>query len=184
MQVSMKTVSIESLGPVVPVIPEEAVGFYVQNCIVCFGCADHHSGVRVPVTHYASQAWFRIVWQGEFTEELRRQYGDLNKATDHAACAIALLLTPELTDYTGVEQSAIGTTIDYYLAPKDRDFTHIFSQSARLEVSGILVENRGHMVNARVQTKLDRLMPDQAGHLPTFIFVVEFSTPRAVMVES
>jgi hypothetical protein len=88
-----------------------------------------------------------------------------------------------LTEFTAIEQSNIGTTIDYYLAPQNQDNTLIFNHAARLEVSGILEENPDNTVDKRIGSKIRRLKPDPNGALPTFILVVEFSQPHAKMVQ-
>ncbi len=182
-----KTLTLESLANGIPVMPKEAVGFYKQNCLVCFHTQGHQSGVNLTV-HYGSSLneaeitphSFAICWSGEVTSELLKAYRDLVRATDNAACAIALLLVRELTEFTAIEQACIGTTIDYYLVSKQHHDDLIFNQAARLEVSGILRENESNTVEARLKRKLNRLK--LARNLPTFIVVVEFSQPWAKMV--
>lgn len=174
---------IESLGPDVSVIPQEAVGFYKHNCMICFDRHGHQSGVVLRVHYNSQNDTFEIHWQGTVTEGIRRAYRDENKSTDFAACAIGLLLVNNLTEFTAIEQSNIGTTIDYYLAPQNQDNTLIFNHAARLEVSGILEENPDNTVDKRIGSKIRRLKPDPNGALPTFILVVEFSQPHAKMVQ-
>ncbi len=182
-QMSLKplpVITLESLGNGIPVMQPEAVGFYKQNCMVCFHLQGHRSGVPLRVHTEDSENTFEILWNGKVTEQMLRSYADLTRATDNAACAIALLLIRELTDFTTIEQSYIGTTIDYYLAPKIQDETLIFNHSARLEVSGILKENKKNTVQARVNRKIKRLKSEN--DLPSYIVVVEFSEPWSKMV--
>jgi hypothetical protein len=91
--------------------------------MICFDKHNHHSGVLLKVQYRHETTTFSVGWEGTVTEELRRAYRDQNRATDFAACAIALLLVPELTPFTAIEQSSVGTTVDYYLVPKDQDDT-------------------------------------------------------------
>lgn len=177
-----KSLSIESLGSDVSVITDEMVGFYKVNCIVCFDKHGYQSGVQIKVHHSDQNDTFEIIWNGMVEERHRRACRDQNKMVDFAACTIALLLVQQLTEYTAVEQSNVGTTIDYYLSPKTQDDTLIFNNAARLEVSGILQENESNTVERRIRTKIRRLKPDPRGRLPTFILVVEFSQPWAKMV--
>lgn len=180
----VQSLTLESLGDRVPVITEEAVGFYKDNCMVCFENQGHTSGVRLEARWGDSCRVFEFHWSGQMTERLSRYYGALRRATENAACAIALLLVAELTRFTAVEQSSIGTTIDYYLACQDdlggEDL--IFNHTARLEVSGILKESAANTVDHRIREKLRRLNPE--GDLPTLIAVVEFSRPWSRMVEA
>lgn len=171
---------LETLADGIPVIPEVAVEFYKQNCMMCFDHSNHKSNVSMSVNHDNQDSNATVIWNGDVSELMRKQYGDLVKATDYAACTIALLIVRELTQYTGIEQSAIGTSIDYYLAPQNKDDILIFNHAARLEVSGILMENTGNTINARIREKINRLKADP--NLPTIIIIVEFSKPQAKMV--
>lgn len=161
-------------------ISKEAVGFFKQNCMVCFNNQGHLSGVKLPIYYENGNDIFEILWEGEVTEELIRIYGDLRRATDNAACALALQFINKITEYTAFEQSSIGTSIDYYLTRQKEDIL-IFNRAARLEVSGILEENEGNTVEGRISRKIKRLKDDD--DLPTFIIIVEFSKPWSKMVQ-
>jgi hypothetical protein len=168
---------LESLRDGIPVLTDAAAGFYKENCMVCLHYGGHTSGVSLTTIYGKNQYGIEIHWSGEVTEHLLRAYADRNKVVDFGACAIALLLIRELTEYTAVEQSVIGTTIDYYLAPKSQvqDDILIFNNKIRLEVSGILSENEGNTVDSRIKDKRRRLK--QLENDTTFIIVTEFSQP-------
>ena len=173
--------TLESLSEGIPVIPDEAVGFYKHNCMVCFHQNGHGSGVKLAVDYNDTATVFEICWTGETDEQLLRAYREAGRATDNAACAVALLLVREMTEFTAIEQSVIGTTIDYYLIrrqPQESDL--IFNYAARLEVSGILAENEENTVDDRISRKRRRLRRER--DLPDLIAVVEFGRPRAKMV--
>ncbi|EDN70764.1 conserved hypothetical protein [Beggiatoa sp. PS] len=179
---------IASLVDGIPVIDEEAVGFYKLNCMACFQNQGHASGVKLKVTYenvaqtFQTHKTLEVCWSGEMTSQQQRNYADLQRATDHAACAIALLVIREMTDLTAIEQACIGTTVDYYLMPKAQNQTLLVNQAeARLEISGILCQNDYNTVDKRIKEKLKRLKPDK---LPTFIVIVEFSTPWVKMVKT
>ena len=112
------TIQLESLSSGIYVITPEAVGFYKENCMVCFNHNGHSSGLTLRVEGINEKRVFKISWNGDVTDAIIRAYGDLKRATDNAACAIALLLVRELTNFTAIEQAYIGTTIDYYLAQR------------------------------------------------------------------
>lgn len=178
-----RVLDLETLGDGrIPVISKEDAGFYKQNCMICFARQGHGSGVEMKVDYGKSTEQIKINWLDQVTESLRRQYDDLRRATDHAACAIALLLVRELTEFKAIEQASIGTTVDYYLVPKDQqDDTLIFNYASRLEVSGILRATETNTVDGRVESKFKRLKPQD--DLPALIVVVEFSEPRSKMVD-
>ncbi len=179
---SLQKLTLESLGERIPVIPEEAVGFYKQNCMVCFHQNGHESGVSLTVNYNSFNLVFEICWTGEVTGQLLRAYRETTRSTDYAACAIALILVREVTEFTAIEQSCIGTTIDYYLIPQRQESNLIFNHAARLEVSGILTENEDNTVEERIKQKIRRLKP--VGDLPDLIAVVEFSKPWSKMVSA
>lgn len=177
-----RNLDLDSLGQGIPVIPEEAAGFYKQNCLVCFHSQNHTSGVGLETHHGLAVENLEVQWTGELTDQILRSYKDENKTTDAGALAIALLLIREITNYTAIEQSNVGTTIDYYLAYKDQqDDTLIFNHAAYLEVSGIRAETSDNTVEGRINQKIRRLSKDQ--DVPALIVVVEFSKPWAKMVE-
>ncbi|MGQ0604501.1 MAG: hypothetical protein ACT4QE_22705 [Anaerolineales bacterium] len=159
-----------------------AVGFYKENSMVCFHRPGHARGVTLTVKYKGSTTAFQVLWTGEVTQQLLMAYQEPNRATDNAACAIAMALMRELTGFASFEQSVLGTTIDYYLRDRPADDDLIFNRAARLEVSGILKENSGNTVAGRLKEKLDRLKIE--GDLPDFVVVVEFGRPWSEMVQA
>jgi hypothetical protein len=178
----VQKLALESLSKRIPVIPDEAVGFYKQNCMVCFHRNGHKSGVRLTVGYNGDDFVFQIFWAGDVTDQLLNAYKEPNRCTDFAACAIALILVRELTEFTAIEQSCIGTTIDYYLTHQHQESDLIFNHAARLEVSGILTENPDNTVEDRINRKIHRLKSEN--DLPNLIAVVEFSRPWSKMVKT
>ncbi len=173
------SLTLESLGTGIPVLLPEAVGFYKQNCMVCFDDQGHASGVSLPLLYGSQNRTFSICWTGEVTERMRAAYKDIIRATDNAACAIALLVIREVTEFTAIEQATRGTTVDYYLGSKDEPGDLIFNHKARLEASGILRENVSNTIEARIKEKKDRLK----GGLPAYVVIVEFGGPVSKMVK-
>ena len=178
---SHRALSLDSLGQLLS-ITDRAAGYYKEKCMVCFHSHGHTTGVRLTVVYKDSNEVCQVVWSGDVTRELRRHHADLVAATDPAACAIALSLVEEFTEYSGFRQASRGTTVDYYLVRGRPDDDLIFNEAARLEVSGILRETEGNTVEGRIGQKLRRLRPE--GDLPTLIVVVEFSQPWSKMVEA
>ena len=179
---AVRKFALESLNERIPVIPEEAVGFYKHNCMVCFHHNGHKAGVTLTVNFNGTIWAFQVYWTGELTPQIEKAYREPKRATEFAACAITLILVRELTQYTAVEQSCIGTTIDYYLSLQAHTDDLIFNHTARLEVSGILVENEDNKVEDRIKRKIRRLKPK--GDLLDLIAVVEFSKPWSKIIEA
>lgn len=170
-------IRLEELSHRIPVIPDEAVAYYKHQCMVCFDRHKHTSGVQLSVNFESQSYSVAVLWNGTITQEEKRAYNDLKKATDFAACTIALLLIRDFTEYTAVLQaSARGETIDYYLEPQDADDMYIFDQSVTLEVTGILQETPGNSVQGRYNKKVQRLKRDLKEKV--YIAIVEFSQPQ------
>jgi hypothetical protein len=98
------------------------------------------------------------------------------EATEYGACAIAILLVLDLTEFTVIERSRKGTGFDYWLGDEENLF-----QQARLEISGILKGSRNDIAH-RVDEK--RRQTARAGHskTPAYVCAVEFGGPVARMV--
>jgi len=177
-----RKLTIESLSNGIPAIPKDAVAFYKHNCMVCFHHNGHKRGVRLIVNYDGKDHIYEVNWKGYITKRLLNAYKEKKRATDFAACTLSLILVRELTEYTAIEQSCIGTTIDYYLKLKKQDGDMIFNYSARLEVSEILTETEDNTIEGRINQKIKRLKPE--GELPDLISVVEFGKPSSKMVKA
>ncbi len=161
-----------------------------------FPCLHGHSGSRLAFAaavcledrRHAQGVMLSV--RGNFEEELAlrwpatsdqvlREWGDSQEATENGAVGVAILLIATLTDYHIVQRSYKNTGIDYWLGLKE---DRLFQQAARLEVSGI---RRGDnkQVDARVNTKLKQTERSERSGLPAFVVVVEFGEPVAVVVK-
>lgn len=176
MQAPDKALLLDSLSDKVSVITEQMAPFFVQNCIACMYDMHHSSGVIMAVKFEDKMHEYKIEWKGLFDENLKKSYMDQNKKVDFGAQTIALLLVKDLAKYDAVEQTQLGTTVDYWLVGDDE--TYIFDNGARLEISGILKESDTNTVKSRIKQKVKRLKPG----LKTYIIIVEFSNPRSSMV--
>jgi hypothetical protein len=178
----IKKIDIDSLKDGIPVMTEGLFGIHKESCIVCFGSNGHSSGVKMELLFDNDKKDVcKILYSGKFTKRLLKSYSDNNKTTDYAACAIALLLIREYTDFVAEQTSnPTGNGIDYYLINKNEiyDDELIYNHSAMLEVSGIRLETKNTSINKRLKEKLDRL--EKYNHdfsIPTYIVIVEFGKP-------
>lgn len=178
----LPVLDLDSLNNGIPAIPPKAEGYYVQNCKVCLDSQGHGSGVSFLVKYGRKEYKYKLAWKDQVTSQERRAYADLQDATEISATAIAFLLIRTLTEYTVIERSKKGTTVDYFLSEKGMDDKLIFNKTPRLEVTGILQENQGNPVTKRVANKLKRLKLFD-DDLPTYIVVVEHGMPWAKMVK-
>jgi hypothetical protein len=175
-----KALSLESLYNTIQVIPFDAAGFYELCCLVCLDSQSHKSGVTLRAIYTEKWNYFTVSWNRSITEKDKISFADMVSTTEFAACALALLLVQELTNFKVIRQAVRGTTIDYYLGLTNANNDLLFNNVARLEVSGILKENKSNTVDGRLREKAKRLKPG----LPAIIAVVEFSKPWSKMVDA
>ncbi len=115
-------------------------------------------------------------------DTIRRFNADQEVATEYGAYGIAALIMPHLTNLTIIERSVKGKGFgfDFWLGSiKDPDT--LFQRKARLEVSGIR-QGTETSIQSRVKMKLKQIGPSDTV-APGYVAVVEFSTPKAHIVE-
>lgn len=159
-----------------PGLTAELGGAMGQAAAVCLDNQNHVSGVSFSVRGDWSRR-FSISWTGP-TEQARRAWGDMQDATEFGACGIAGVLITKVTDLTIVQRSRKGTGFDYWLGNKNNP-VDLFQDTARLEVSGILVGDLS-TVRTRTNQKLNQITKSN-NHLPGYVVVVEFGTPHSVI---
>lgn len=187
--ITVKRIDLQSLATNVPAPTPFATGYHMESCMMCMDKAGHRSGVALPVDFEGVSDTAIILWPGSVTATMVRTYVDENKRVDYGACALALLIVAQFTDFVAIRQSATGTRIDYYLAPAvATDDDLIFNGAALLEVSGIQAAAGSNTVDRRIQLRRNRLLrrptpaPGAPPDPPTYICVVEFGSPVAKVV--
>ena len=142
---------------------------------VCFEDRAHTTGVSLKVVGSANTE-FAVLWE-TVTEVQRRTYNDLEEATEHGAYGVALILLREITGKKAIDRSKKGSGFDYWIGETDDDEL-IFSNKARLEVSGIL-SGTDSKIDTRLRTKLDQVKPSDISGFPAYIAIIEFGQPKA-----
>ena len=157
--------------------------FMAEAASICLEVNEHRQGCQFDVTGFRPEAYLLFWPPADGTT--RRTHKSGQNAMEHGACGVAILLASQLTEYQVVEQSrkrgGLEGGFDYWLGKKVGD-TEEFEFKARLEVSGILSGSESK-VEARVKQKLTQTDQSDRMKLPAFVVVVEFGTPRAVLVK-
>lgn len=109
---------------------------------------------------------------------------DMKRIPEFAAAGIAILIVEDFTEFTVVsEANSDSSGIDFYLGAKraidNYSFTDFATHDARLEVSGIIRENRGNTFKRRVNQKIEQSRKSDHLGTPAFVIVAEFSVPAA-----
>lgn len=116
--------------------------------------------------------------------QMARTYGDMHRAIEDGATAIALASVEHMFDLVVYERSARdGYGFDYHLVERERyhatqDDDNFFGLATHgLEVSGTIQDNT-HELRSRVNEKRNRLK-NKTQTKPIYIFVMDFYRARA-----
>jgi len=184
----MKILNIESLREGIPFITEGWFCLYREKCAVAFSSQGHSSGVKMNIRVDGTNEAVTVLWDCEITQQLLDSHADSNKTTDDAACAIALLIIREFTEYTAYKTTDTnGERVDYYLTPKGeaQDDMLIFNNTSYLEVSGIRKQKGNNTVANRLNEKTKRAESStiDTSSSDVYICIVEFGQPFSVSEE-
>src|SRR4051812_45670953 len=97
----------------------------------------HHNGHPEPVSLKLSGDIIGVGtldWSPPERRKASRTYGDLKRAAEDGACAVAIIVVTQSEGFPAVMKASQGPGFDYWLTSDDD--TNLFL--ARLEVSGIL----------------------------------------------
>lgn len=133
----------------------------------------HRSGVKLVVKgEHLTQ--FALNWS-ELSDQHLRSLRDLQEATEHGACGLAILIVTEITGKTVVERAAKGLGFDFWLGDKEGELP--FQGFSRLEISGILNGDDSD-IRARLHEKRQQVaISDGMG--PAYVAIIEFGHPVA-----
>lgn len=162
-------------------------GAHYEAALICLEKHHHQSGVQCHLNSLNENlSTLELVWAEEITEQTRNSWNDISEATEWGAAGIAILVILECTEYTVIRCSKKGTGFDYWLGYKkdvDNLGENVLKDEARLEVSGILSEQKGNTVKQRVKKRDRQTKKSDDLRMPVYIVVVEFSSPVVYMVD-
>jgi len=172
-----KTLEVEELKHRITKISGNQCSYYSEACIVLLEELTHSSGVFMCVDGDIC-ATYSLLWS---SKPLASGWKQKQKLVENAATAIAFFLVAEETDYTIIEESPIGTGVDYWLGYKEDHI--LFDEdnfiNARLEISGI--RNDASKIQERLKKKLKQVTPTDNTGLPAYIVIAEFGTLTAIL---
>lgn len=169
-------IHLESLENEIPALTAAMGAVLSEAAAVCLQDRGHTSPVRL---HLERMGGPQILLHcSAVNDRMQRTHNDMQRATEHGACGVAILLIRKLHKLTVVEQSKKGTGFDYWLRPDDGDDALPFQNSARLEVSGIL-NGTASQFATRVKQKTEQMEVSDSTNLPAYAVVVEFGLPQA-----
>ncbi len=147
---------------------------HAEAAAVCLELEGHVSGVRM----VGDVDGVPIIW-ADLDPRAVDSHGDLQRATEEGAVAIAIIIVKNRYGYDTVRQARKGPGFDWYLqrgTPEDP-----FDGAACLEVSGLL-DDTPEALSHRLRRKLKQIRAGGAG-LPGFAVVVGFASPAVRVAE-
>ena len=158
--------------------------FLAEAIVVCLTAAGHKSSVKLKVGG-DFDAEFELEWQEEIGAAELSSWRDLKEATEYAAMGLAVLLISALTIYSVFQRNEQGEDADFTMQEVSDPNIALYDivQKAHLEVSGIFAESFTNTLNMRILAKTKSLEKRVMPSLPVFIAVIEFSIPKAKIVE-
>jgi hypothetical protein len=168
---------LQELEAGMPALTPHCGGVMAEAAAVCFEDRSHAPGVIIGVRCVDAQK-FAIHWPA-VTEQQRRTYNDLPWATEMGAYGVAILIVRALTGKKAIERSKKGPGFDYWVGDTD-DNELIFSNKARLEVSGILNGTDSEIAG---RLKIKKAQVEVSNHLgvPAYVAIIEFGQPKALL---
>lgn len=159
-----------------PAIPR-ATGIHLAHAAaVCLENQGHESGVKLLVRGDFAVT-LPVVWSFHITDRIRNYWADLVEATEYGAYALALLLLRQLAGYHVIERTSRGTGFDWWLGPTATSL----DKTAQLEVSGVL-KGDASRIEQRMRLKTKQVAQAAKKGIPTYVAVLEFSTPCAEVI--
>jgi hypothetical protein len=177
----MNSIKIEDLyGRLENILSPNFTGMMVECCAICLKSQNHSSPVILSSFEHKKnliREALSLEWATEISSEMTSTYKDENRATDHAAMCIALLLASKITGFDGIESSEKGDGVDFWFTKGENlDFV------ARLEISGIRKENGTNTINNRLKIKISQTKQSDNSNVPAFVSIIEFSKPEAIYI--
>jgi hypothetical protein len=169
--------TLEELKDTIMLFSVNQCNFLTENCIVALEECNHKCGCKMEIIGDKKSEVF-IFWSSKFN---KAGYIETKKIVEHGATAISFFLARSFTDYTLIEEAVIGTGFDYWLGYNSNHLKYNPKNflSARLEISGILIESSSNSIKERIRIKKNQTAVTDPLKLPAYISIVEFSKPKA-----
>lgn len=165
-----------------PGLSGKAGAFLLEACLVCLAHNGHSSGKTMQIDQDEQSTEFRLVWTELIDEQVRRTHADMQDATEWGASGVACILVCRLTGLVVTRRSRKGTGFDYWLGKETSTVAAQslpFQDEARLEVTGMLNEEKESEIDRRLRGKTRQVKDGKRSDLPGFATVIEFGRPLA-----
>lgn len=177
----MNTFTLEELKNSLTFISGTQADFLTENAIVALEHNEHKTGCILKVSGEKNDN-IPLLWTKKV---IKNGYKEEKKFIEKSAEALSFFLSKHLTELSVIEESSIGTGIDYWLGYDEKHDLYDPNNfiTARLEISGINIETPTNTVDQRVKSKLKQTKPTDGTALPAYVSIVEHSTPKAHFIK-
>jgi len=174
----MTTYEIDVLNDIsISGLTSKFISNIADAAMVCLDNQKHKSGIILKING-SLNGDIILLWSDELTSQIKDTWNDLEETTEYGATYAAIIIVYFFTPLKVIKRSVKGTGFDYWLSEKE-DEVYPFQEKARLEISGILKENKSGQIKSRVKEKIKQTEQSNNLKLPAYIVVVEFSTPKS-----
>lgn len=149
--------------------------FLAEAATVCLVQNQHSSGVVMQVLGATNTIPVIIEWTDKIDLTTLISWRDTKEATEYGAMGISVLLMEKLYGYYVVGRLKQGEFSDYLLA----NTTSRSNPFAKMEVTGIAKESNTNTLSIRINLKKKQVAKSKTKPFPVYIFVIEFSVPKA-----
>lgn len=122
---------------------------------------------------------YLLIWDSQFSTTTAKEKTEI---VNHGAVAIAYLVMSCIRGYKYVEQTEIGTGVDYrfrFEEPEDEELNFI-DDFHYVEISGIFEENQSNTLRARINKKHKQIEKGSKTGIDSSVVITLFSTPETV----
>lgn len=170
------TLNLDDLSKGMPALTSAMGCVLAEAAAVCLEDRGHANPIQLHLVKVEVPQYSLI--RTSVTEAMRRTHNDLERATEHGAYGIAIILIRKITGLTVVCQSKKRTGFDYWIGPDEGEDVLPFQSTARLEVSGIL-HGKPSQFGTRVKQKMKQTKASDYTKLTAYVVVIEFGRPQA-----
>ncbi|MGV3597103.1 MAG: hypothetical protein ACO1PI_04495 [Bacteroidota bacterium] len=158
--------------------PEQIV-YFNQWASIGFDRYHDNSTTEIDILIDGEQRRIKLSWDSNFSKATMREDKDI---AHFGGVAMAWFVMSVLLDYKHVEQTEIGSGVDYCFMkrePNDDDLNFL-GEFHYIEVSGILEEKKTNTLDNRVKNKHNQISKGSNREMPSSVIVTLFSTPKTV----
>ncbi|MBD98253.1 MAG: hypothetical protein CMO34_00270 [Verrucomicrobia bacterium] len=171
---SLKAVETKLKGPSI-----EQIVFHNQWAAVAFDIYHYNSKTEIEIEIDGKVMKLQLSWDSNFSSAAMKEKKDM---ANHGGVALAWFVMSVLLDYGYVEQTEIGTGVDYRFrksepADDDLNFMDDFHYT---EISGILEESQSNKLSRRIKEKHEQISRGEKSGKSSSIIVTLFSQPKTV----